>query len=165
LSAAQPRYRIIRKHPAAAEIGEEGLRDYHPARRIDPDPIAVQGHVDAALGSVVGMGSPGDVREKTSGESQPRRFCLIVEGRSDPAIEQGTMLGKPTECSPASRAPLYQRIAQALLAAQPVVEETFAMPKLETTNGWASVPRRATQQSSGSRELRAGEPPKAPVLS
>ena len=90
---------------AAAEIAEQGLGEHHPARRVDRHPIAVQRHVDAALGAEIGMGGPGDVGEQAGGEAQPRAARVVVEGGRDPAVEQVAMLGEAAEPRARPRAP------------------------------------------------------------
>jgi hypothetical protein len=93
-----------------------------PAGGVDRDPIAVQRHVDAALGPETRVGGPGDVGEQAGGEAEPRHLRAVVEGGRDPGVEHVAMLLEAAE----PRARLDQGIEPALVLRQLIVEQAFA---------------------------------------
>ena len=61
---------------------------------VDGDPIAVERHLDSAVGAETGVGLPGDVGQQAGGEAKPAHRGGIVEQRRDPVVEQVAMLAE-----------------------------------------------------------------------
>src|SRR3546814_18040950 len=97
-------------------MAEQRLCQHQPARGVDADPVAVERHVDPALGAEVRVGLPGDIAQEAGGETQARRFRVVLEDRGDPAIAQGTVAGEATEVAANLPRSLHHRI-EALVTA------------------------------------------------
>src|SRR5689334_1557874 len=76
----------------AAETGGERLRHDRSAGRAYCDPVAVQRHLDSAVGAKAGVRVPGDVGEETGREPQPAHRRCVVEQWRDPLVEQIAVL-------------------------------------------------------------------------
>ena len=61
---------------------------------VDRDPIAVQRHLDPAVGAEAGVGLPRDVGQQARGEAQPAHRGGVVEQGRDPIVEQVAVLAE-----------------------------------------------------------------------
>src|SRR3954471_20758677 len=116
---------MIGERTAATEIAEQRLRGHHPPGPVDSDPIAMQRHVDAALGTEIGMGLPGDVGQQAGGEPQPGPFGRIVEYSRNPSVEQRAMLVEATKPPPRLTRCLDQWIMRPERRPEIFVEQAF----------------------------------------
>ena len=71
----------------AAETGRQRLSHDHAAGRVHRDPVAVQRHLNAAVGAEAGVRLPGDVGEQARREAQPAHRRRVVKQRRDPFVE------------------------------------------------------------------------------
>ena len=82
----------------------------------DRDPIAVQRHLDAAVGAEAGVGLPRDVGEQAGGEAKPAHRRRIVEQRRDPLVEQVAVLAEAVLAAAGLARRLDQRVDAAASA-------------------------------------------------
>ena len=98
----------------AAEAGRQRLGHHHPPGGVDPDPIAVERHLDAAIGAKVGRGLPRDVGQQARGMADAAHRRRIVEHRPIQASRMSPCSPNRRSAPPASRAASISGSAPAL---------------------------------------------------
>ena len=123
--------------------------------RIDRDPIAVQRHLDPAVGAEAGVRLPRDVGQQAGGEAQPAHRRRVVEQRRDPIVEQVAVLAEAVLAAAGLARCLDQRVD--------APQAGFELPNRAGPRGCRRSTRRARRLELDRREARASSPPPASV--